>query len=41
MKRNLLSFLFIAATLGLMIALAFSNSELADAWDALYTLDLR
>ena len=41
MKRNLISFLFIAATLGLMIALAFSNSELADAWDALYTLDLR
>ena len=40
MKRNLLSFLFIAATLGLVLALAFSNTELTNAWDVLFTLDL-
>jgi len=40
-RRNLLSFLFIAATLGLMIVLVFSNNELGSAWDALLTLDAR
>ena len=39
-RRNLLSFLFIAATLGLMIVLVFSNNELGSAWDALLTLDV-
>ncbi|MEA4929115.1 MAG: lysylphosphatidylglycerol synthase transmembrane domain-containing protein [Candidatus Limiplasma sp.] len=40
MKRNLLSLLFITATLGLIVILAFSNTELNDAWAALFTLDL-
>ncbi len=40
-RRNLFSLLFIAATLGLMIALAFSNRDLTNAWDALLTLDMR
>ena len=39
-RRNLLSFLFIAATLGLMIVLVFSNNDLGSAWDALLTLDV-
>jgi len=41
MKRNLLSLLFIAVTLGLIVVFAFSNSELTDAWGALFTLDLK
>ena len=40
-RRNLLSLLFIAATLGLMIIFAFSNKELTNAWEALFTLDIR
>ena len=39
-RRNLLSFLFISATLGLIIALAFGNSELSNAWETLFTLNL-
>lgn len=41
MKRNLLSLLFIAATLLLILFIAFSNNELTDAWSALFTLDLK
>ena len=41
MKRNILSFLFIAGTLGLIVAIAFSNTELTNAWDVLFTLDLK
>jgi glycosyltransferase 2 family protein len=41
MKRNLLSILFIAVTLGLIVIVAFSNSELTDAWSALFTLDFK
>lgn len=41
MKRNLLSLLFILATLGLVMIFAFSNSELSNAWGALFTLDLK
>jgi len=41
MKKNLLSLLFIAATLGLILIIAFSNSELTNAWEVLFTLDLR
>lgn len=36
--RRLLNFLFIAATLGLIFVLAFSNNELANAWEALFTM---
>jgi len=38
MKRRILSFLFIAATLGLIVFIAFSNNDLTDAWEALFTL---
>ncbi|MBN1778286.1 MAG: flippase-like domain-containing protein [Clostridiales bacterium] len=38
MKRRILSFLFIAATLGLIVIIAFSNSDLTNAWEALFTL---
>jgi glycosyltransferase 2 family protein len=38
MKRKLFSSLFIAATLGLIVIIAFSNSNLANAWEALFTL---
>ena len=41
MKRNVFSFLFIAATLGLIVVLAFSNNELTNAWNALFTLDFK
>ena len=41
MKRNLLSFLFIAITLGIIVVVAFSNSELTNAWNALFTLDVK
>ena len=41
MKKNLFSFLFIAATLALILMIAFSNTELTNAWDVLFTLDLR
>lgn len=40
-RRNLFSLLFILATLGLIIAMAFGNSELSNAWEALFTLDGR
>ena len=36
--RHLLNFLFIAVTLGLILGIAFSNSELTNAWDVLFTL---
>ncbi len=38
MKRRIFSFLFIAATLGLIVIIAFSNSDLTNAWEALFTL---
>ena len=38
MKRKLFSSLFIAATLGLIVIIAFSNSDLTNAWEALFTL---
>ena len=38
MRRKLFSFLFIAATLGLIVFIAFSNGDLTNAWDALFTL---
>ncbi len=38
MKRRIFSFLFIAATLGLIVYIAFSNSDLTNAWEALFTL---
>ena len=38
MKRKLFSILFIAATLGLIVFIAFSNSDLTNAWEALFTL---
>ncbi|HPJ01920.1 MAG TPA: lysylphosphatidylglycerol synthase transmembrane domain-containing protein [Candidatus Limiplasma sp.] len=38
MKRSILSFLFIAATLGLIVFIAFSNSDLTNAWEVLFTL---
>ncbi len=38
MKRKIFSFLFIAATLGLILVIAFSNSDLSNAWEALFTL---
>lgn len=36
--KNLLNVLFIAATLGMVIAIAFGNSELSNAWEVLFTL---
>ena len=41
MKKNLLSLLFIVLTLVIILVLAFSNSELTNAWDVLFTLDLK
>jgi len=41
MRRNVFSFLFIAATLGLIVIIAFSNNELTNAWSALFTLDFK
>ncbi len=41
MKRNLFSILFIVFTFGIIIVLAFSNSELTNAWGVLFTLDFR
>lgn len=41
MKRNVFSLLFIAATLGLIVVIAFSNNELTNAWNALFTLDFK
>lgn len=38
MRRKLFSSLFITATLGLIVIIAFSNSDLTNAWDALFTL---
>lgn len=38
--RRLLNFLFIAATLGLLFVFAFSNNELANAWEALFTMKI-
>lgn len=38
MKRKLFNFLFIAATLGLIVFIAFSNNDLSNAWEALFTL---
>lgn len=37
--RKLLSFLFILATLGLVVVVAFSNNEMTNAWETLFTLD--
>lgn len=37
--RKLLNLLFIVATLALVVIIAFSNGELADAWETLFTLD--
>jgi uncharacterized protein (TIRG00374 family) len=41
MKRSVFNFLFIAVTLVFIFIVAFSNSELSNAWDALYALDLK
>lgn len=41
MKKNLLSLLFIGLTLAIILVLAFSNSELTNAWEVLFTLDLK
>ena len=41
MKKNLLSLLFIGLTLVIILVLAFSNSELTNAWEVLFTLDLK
>ena len=38
MKRKLFSSLFIAGTLGLIVIIAFSNNDLSNAWEALFTL---
>ncbi|MCI6376537.1 MAG: flippase-like domain-containing protein [Clostridiales bacterium] len=37
--RKLLNFLFIAATLALVLVIAFANSDLENAWEALFTLN--
>lgn len=37
--KRLLNFLFIAATFALIIIVAFSNNEMTDAWNTLFTLD--
>lgn len=37
--RRLLNFLFIAATLALILIIAFGNSELENAWEVLFTLN--
>ncbi|MEG2208874.1 MAG: hypothetical protein RR065_12260, partial [Clostridia bacterium] len=36
--RKLLSFLFIVASLGIVLVIAFSNNELGSAWETLFTL---
>ena len=41
MKRNLFSFLVILLTLGIIVAVAFGNTELTNAWGALLTMDWR
>jgi glycosyltransferase 2 family protein len=41
MKRGVFNFLFIALTLVFIFVVAFSNSELTNAWGALFALDLR
>ena len=38
MKRKFLSVLFIVATLGLVVFFAFSNNDLTNAWEVLFTL---
>lgn len=37
--RKLINFLFIGATIALVCILAFGNSDLENAWEALFTLD--
>lgn len=37
--RKLLNFLFIGGTIALVFVIAFGNSELENAWEALFTLD--
>jgi len=39
--KRLLSFLFIAASIGVVIWIAFSNQELENAWEAMGRLDLK
>ena len=39
--KRLLSFLFIAASIGVVIWIAFSNQELENAWEAMGSLDLK
>lgn len=39
--RKLLSALFIVGTLGVVIVIAFSNDELSNAWETLFTLNPR
>jgi len=40
MKRKFLNYLFIAATLGLIVVIAFSNNDLTNAWEVLFTLKI-
>lgn len=40
MKRKIFSTLFITATLGLIVIIAFSNNDLSNAWEALFTLKI-
>lgn len=37
--RRLLNYLFIALTIGMVVFIAFGNSELENAWEALFTLN--
>ena len=37
--RKLINFLFIGVTIALVCILAFGNSDLENAWEALFTLD--
>ena len=39
--KKILSFLFIALSVSVVIVIAFSNQELGDAWGAISRLDLR
>ena len=39
--RKLLNLLFILLTLGIVIAVAFGNSDLSNAWETLFTLDAK
>ncbi|MCE5344412.1 MAG: flippase-like domain-containing protein [Eubacteriales bacterium] len=41
MERRVLNFLFIAVMLAITFVIAFSNGELTNAWDVLFTLDLK